>query len=188
MALHSPILAPALAFLDVGGPELLLIMVLILLLFGGKRMPELARGLGKSIRDFKRATAGVEDQLKRALEEEPVGSKTAKQIADKATTTPEDTSVYDEAAAAATAASADAPADATDSDAQSTAATDDAPQPTNDYEDVDPYEDEYIGGSADSDAGAHGLDDDEKKTASGQNPKKETPPNSGAADGDGGGI
>lgn len=60
-----------LAFLDVGGAELMLIMILILVLFGGKRLPELARGLGKSIRQFKQATAGVEDQLKRALADEP---------------------------------------------------------------------------------------------------------------------
>jgi len=58
-----------LAFLD-NGMELLLIMVVILVLFGGKGMPEVMRGLGKTIRDFKRATSGVEEQLKRAIEEE----------------------------------------------------------------------------------------------------------------------
>ena len=39
-----------------GGYELLVIVVVILLLFGGKKIPELARGLGKGIRDFKKAT------------------------------------------------------------------------------------------------------------------------------------
>ena len=63
---------PTLAFIDgLGGGEMLLIFFVILLLFGGQRMPELARGLGKSIREFKKATSGVEDQIKRALEEEP---------------------------------------------------------------------------------------------------------------------
>lgn len=39
-----------------GGYEIILIVVVILLLFGGKKLPELARGLGKGIKDFKTAT------------------------------------------------------------------------------------------------------------------------------------
>lgn len=59
-----------LAFIDgLGGGEMLLIFFVILLLFGGQRLPELARGLGKSIREFKKATSGVEDQIKRALDD-----------------------------------------------------------------------------------------------------------------------
>ncbi len=38
------------------GPELLIIVFIILLLFGAKRLPELASGLGKGIREFKKAT------------------------------------------------------------------------------------------------------------------------------------
>lgn len=69
MSVHS---LHTLAFIEgLGGGEMLLIFFIILLLFGGKRMPELARGLGKSVREFKKATSGVEDQIKRALEEEP---------------------------------------------------------------------------------------------------------------------
>ena len=40
---------------SIGFPELLLIFFLVLLIFGGKRLPEMARGLGAGIRDFKRA-------------------------------------------------------------------------------------------------------------------------------------
>jgi sec-independent protein translocase protein TatA len=40
----------------IGGPELIIIGVFILLLFGGKKIPELARGLGKGIREFKDVT------------------------------------------------------------------------------------------------------------------------------------
>ena len=58
-----------LAFLDVGGGEMMLIFFIVLILFGGKKLPEFARGLGKSIREFKKATAGVEDEIKRAMEE-----------------------------------------------------------------------------------------------------------------------
>lgn len=39
-----------------GGPEIIVILVVVLLLFGGKKIPELARGLGKGIREFKDAT------------------------------------------------------------------------------------------------------------------------------------
>jgi TatA/E family protein of Tat protein translocase len=67
-----------LAFIEgLGGGEMILIFFIILLLFGGKRMPELARGLGKSVREFKKATSGVEDQIKKALEEPEPPVRTA---------------------------------------------------------------------------------------------------------------
>src|SRR2546430_2475749 len=60
-----------LAFIDsVGGPEMMLVFVIVLILFGGKKLPEFARGLGKSVREFKKAAAGVEEEFKRALEED----------------------------------------------------------------------------------------------------------------------
>lgn len=43
-----------------GGYEIILIVVVVLLLFGGKKLPELAKGLGKGIRDFKSATEDSE--------------------------------------------------------------------------------------------------------------------------------
>ena len=64
-------LFPSLAILDVGGTEILMIMLVILLLFGSKRMPDLARSLGKSIREFKKAASSLEEELKRALETPP---------------------------------------------------------------------------------------------------------------------
>lgn len=62
---------PTLAIFDVGGPEILIVLLVALLLFGSQRLPELARNLGKSIREFKKATAGLEEELKRALETPP---------------------------------------------------------------------------------------------------------------------
>ncbi len=60
-----------LAFLEgIGGMEMLLVFVIGLLLFGGKGLPDMARTAGKAIREFKKATASVEDQLKRVIDEE----------------------------------------------------------------------------------------------------------------------
>lgn len=42
--------------LGLGGPELLLIFAVLMLLFGGSKLPELAKGLGKSIKEFKHAS------------------------------------------------------------------------------------------------------------------------------------
>lgn len=46
-----------------GWPELLALAVLVLLLFGGKKIPELMRGLGKGVRSFKDGVNGVEKDL-----------------------------------------------------------------------------------------------------------------------------
>lgn len=53
-----------------GGGELILIVLVILLLFGGKKIPELARGLGKGIREFNQARASIQDELEKGIKEE----------------------------------------------------------------------------------------------------------------------
>ena len=53
-----------------GGWEIILIMAVILLLFGAKKLPELAKGLGQGIKEFKKATTDVQRDLQSALEEE----------------------------------------------------------------------------------------------------------------------
>jgi sec-independent protein translocase protein TatA len=50
-----------------GGWELLLIFGVILIFFGAKRLPELARGLGRGIREFKDATKEVKDHIEDGL-------------------------------------------------------------------------------------------------------------------------
>lgn len=56
---------------DFGGGEMMLILLVVLLLFGGEKMPQLAKGLGKSIREFKKAANDVEQEIKRAIDEVP---------------------------------------------------------------------------------------------------------------------
>src|SRR4028119_1577357 len=49
--------------MSLGTPELIVIFVLILLLFGPSRLPELARGLGKGMREFRKVTSEFQNQL-----------------------------------------------------------------------------------------------------------------------------
>ena len=54
-----------------GGQEILLILLIVLLLFGPKKIPELARGLGKGIQEFKKAQSNLQEEFNKAVEEEP---------------------------------------------------------------------------------------------------------------------
>ncbi len=45
----------------IGMPELLIILAVVVLLFGGKKIPEIAKGLGKGIRDFKSSLSGTDE-------------------------------------------------------------------------------------------------------------------------------
>ena len=55
----------------IGSQELLIIFLIVLLLFGANRIPEIARGLGKGIRDFKRATREIDDEVRRPDDDRP---------------------------------------------------------------------------------------------------------------------
>lgn len=57
-----------LLFGSLGGPEVLIIVFVILLLFGGKKIPELMRGLGKGVNSFKKGMNEVEEELNRPIE------------------------------------------------------------------------------------------------------------------------
>lgn len=52
------------------GTELFVIVFVILLLFGGKKIPELMRGVGKGIREFNSAKATIESEIKQGMKEE----------------------------------------------------------------------------------------------------------------------
>ena len=60
---------------SIGGPEIILILFVILLLFGAKKIPELARGMGKGIREFKDATKEIKDEIDDAAKETNKDSK-----------------------------------------------------------------------------------------------------------------
>lgn len=61
----------ALAFLGpVGWPEIVIILAIALLLFGGKKLPELARGLGRGLRHFKEEVQGIKSDIGTAIDED----------------------------------------------------------------------------------------------------------------------
>src|SRR5512143_1143901 len=60
-----------LGLFNLGGGEIILILALILILFGAKKLPELAKGLGQGIKEFKKATKEVTDEVSHAMDESP---------------------------------------------------------------------------------------------------------------------
>jgi len=53
-----------------GGMEWILILFIVILLFGAKKIPELARGLGKGIREFKDATKEIKNELEESVKDD----------------------------------------------------------------------------------------------------------------------
>jgi sec-independent protein translocase protein TatA len=66
-----------LLFLGSLGPsELIIIALIVLLLFGGKKIPELMRGMGKGIREFNNAKDGMRDEIRKGMnDDEPNSSR-----------------------------------------------------------------------------------------------------------------
>jgi sec-independent protein translocase protein TatA len=64
-----------LLFLNMGGMEWVLIVFAVLLLFGGKKIPELMKGLGSGIKEFNKAKNDVSESLREGMEETPKKEK-----------------------------------------------------------------------------------------------------------------
>lgn len=62
-------------FGNLGATEIILIVLAILILFGSKKIPELAQGIGKGMREFKKAMKEVEDDIKITDVDEPKKNK-----------------------------------------------------------------------------------------------------------------
>ena len=58
-----------LGLFNLGGGEIILILAIILILFGAKKLPDLAKGLGQGIREFKKATQNASEGLREAMAE-----------------------------------------------------------------------------------------------------------------------
>ncbi|HRR06928.1 MAG TPA: twin-arginine translocase TatA/TatE family subunit [Victivallales bacterium] len=59
-----------LLFGTIGAPEIIIIALIVLLLFGGKKIPELMKGIGKGVKSFKDGMKGIEDDIKDINNEE----------------------------------------------------------------------------------------------------------------------
>ena len=58
-----------LALFNLGTGEIIIIVAIILLLFGGKKIPELMRGLGKGVKSFKQGMNEIEDEIKKPVDD-----------------------------------------------------------------------------------------------------------------------
>ncbi len=77
----SQVTATAIGFLQgIGTTELLIIFFVVLLLFGAKKLPELARGMGKSIKEFKKATNEIEEDIRTAIDSPETPAKPQSQV------------------------------------------------------------------------------------------------------------
>jgi len=69
--------------MNLGTSEIIIILVIVLLLFGGKKIPELARGLGKGIREFKDASSGVQKEIEDSMKTPPANNSTTNTTEEK---------------------------------------------------------------------------------------------------------
>ena len=65
-----------LLFLGMGWQEIILLLLVVLLFFGAKRIPELARGLGRGIREFKDASKEIKSEISKGMEEDSSATTT----------------------------------------------------------------------------------------------------------------
>lgn len=68
--------------LMIGAPEIIFIVLIVLLLFGGKKIPELMKGLGKGVKMFKQGMNDIEEEVKRPLDEQTNSQQTSEEQKD----------------------------------------------------------------------------------------------------------
>jgi len=63
------------AIFGLGTPEVIIIIVVVLLLFGGKKIPELMRGIGQGVREFNSAKSNLKQEIEEGMKDKPVTTK-----------------------------------------------------------------------------------------------------------------
>lgn len=84
-------------FFNLGGPDLLVILLIVLLLFGAKKLPELAKGMGQAVKEFNKA----KDEFEREVTK-PVSEPTVQQPRDTIAQKPDETKPVETAATSQT--------------------------------------------------------------------------------------
>jgi sec-independent protein translocase protein TatA len=79
------------AVLGLSGGELVMVLVAILILFGAKRIPEFAKGLGQGIKEFKKASTDVTNEFHNAMNQEPPPTPPVKPLPPSESTVPAST-------------------------------------------------------------------------------------------------
>lgn len=62
-------MTPLIAMFGLSGGELLVVLAIVLILFGAKKIPDFAKGLGQGIKEFRKASREVQEELERATDE-----------------------------------------------------------------------------------------------------------------------
>jgi sec-independent protein translocase protein TatA len=75
--------------MNLAGPDLIVILLIILVLFGAKKLPELARGMGQAVKEFQKAKDEFNDELHKAGTSDP--AKTTAEVKPAAATLPRNT-------------------------------------------------------------------------------------------------
>ena len=60
----------------IGGPEIIVILLIVLVLFGGRKIPELMKGLGKGVKEYKKAMNGLEEEVDNITQADEPATKT----------------------------------------------------------------------------------------------------------------
>ncbi|MDN5365747.1 MAG: sec-independent protein translocase protein TatA [Thermacetogenium sp.] len=88
--------------INIGPMELLLILIIVLIVFGPGKMPEVARTLGKAVREFRKASSGLQrvwDEISRENPQQAAGSKNTSPVTSSSSSAPQGNEKRDDAAA-----------------------------------------------------------------------------------------
>lgn len=69
-------------FLFISGPEIFIIILIVVMLFGADKIPEIARGLGKTMRQVKDATNDIKSEIKNSAEKQGIDTEFTREIQD----------------------------------------------------------------------------------------------------------
>lgn len=67
-------------FLFIGGPEIIFILLVVVMVFGAKRLPEIARGMGKTMKTLRNATNDIKHEINKSAEQQGIDTSVADDV------------------------------------------------------------------------------------------------------------